>query len=96
MASIDFDGDHINLNCIKPIDKESIIKSAVKTGRVITVEDNIVSGGMGDVVSDLLKELKIPVTKLGINDRFVTHGSVPELLKELRLDKDAIKKVIEE
>lgn len=96
VASIDFDGDHINLNCIKPIDKESIIKSAVKTGRVITVEDNIVSGGMGDVVSDLLKELKIPVTKLGINDRFVTHGSVPELLKELRLDKDAIKKVIEE
>lgn len=96
VASIDFDGDHINLNCIKPIDKDAIIKSAVKTGRVITVEDNLVSGGMGDKVSEALKELKIPVTKLGIYDRFVTHGKVDELLKELKLDKDSILKVIEE
>ena len=96
VASIDFDGDHINLNSIKPIDKEAIIKSATKTGRVITVEDNLVSGGMGDRVAEILKELKIPVTKLGINDRFVTHGSVDELLKELKLDKDSILKVIEE
>ncbi len=96
VASIDFDGDHINLNSIKPLDKEAIIKSASKTGRVITVEDNLISGGMGDKVAEILKELKIPVTKLGIYDRFVTHGSVDELLKELKLDKDSILKVIEE
>ena len=51
---------------------------------------------MGDAVSDVLKDLNIPVTKLGINDMFVTHGSVGELLTELKLDKDAILKVIEE
>lgn len=96
VAEIDFDGDHINLNSIKPLDKDTIIKSAVKTGRVITVEDNLVSGGMGDKVSEALKELNIPVTKLGINDRFVTHGKVDELLHELKLDKDSILKVIEE
>jgi len=96
VASIDFDGDHINLNCIKPIDKDTIIKSAIKTGRVITVEDNLTAGGMGDVVLNILKELKIPVTKLGISDRYVTHGNVSELLKELKLDAEAIKKVIEE
>jgi 1-deoxy-D-xylulose-5-phosphate synthase len=96
VASLDFDGDHINLNCIKPIDKDAIIKSASKTGRVITVEDNIVSGGLGDKVAEILEELKIPVTKLGIDDRFVTHGKVDELLRELKLDKDSILKVIEE
>ena len=96
VAGIEFDGDHINLNCIKPLDKETIIKSATKTKRVITVEDNIVAGGMGDAVADVVKDLNIPVTKLGIGDRFVTHGHVNQLLTELGLDRDAILKVIEE
>lgn len=96
VEGIPFDGDHINLNCIKPLDKDAIIKSAFKTKRVITVEDNIIAGGMGDTVSDALKELNISVTKLGINDRFVTHGKVDQLLTELKLDKEAILKVIEE
>lgn len=96
VAAIDFDGDHINLNSVKPIDKEAIVSSALKTRRVITVEDNLISGGMGDAVSEILKELNIPVTKLGINDRYVTHGNVENLLKELRLDGESVKKVIEE
>ena len=78
------------------MDKETIIKSATKTKRVITVEDNIVAGGMGDAVADVLKDLNIPVIKLGINDKFVTHGSVDKLLTELGLDRDAILKVIEQ
>lgn len=94
VSKIEFDGDHINLNSIKPIDKDTIIKSALKTKRVITVEDNIIKGGMGELVEDVLKGLDVSVTKLGIDDKFVTHGKVDELLAECGLGANDIKKVI--
>ena len=94
VKDIEFDGDHINLNSIKPIDKDTIIKSALKTKRVITVEDNIIKGGMGELVEDVLRGLDISVIKLGIDDKYVTHGKVNQLLEELGLSAQDIKKVI--
>ncbi len=94
VMALDFDGDHINLNSIKPIDKDAIIKSAIKTKRVVTVEDNIVKGGMGETISDILKELDVKVVNLGIKDSFVKHGKTSELLDEIGLGGKDIQKVI--
>ena len=94
-AETEFDGDHIHLNCIKPIDIDPILRSARKTGRVITLEDNITSGGMGQKVASLLKEKGFDgsVEIVGV-DSFVEHGSVNELLEKYGLDAKAIAKRI--
>ncbi len=90
-----FDGDHIHLNCIKPIDIEPILKSAEKTGRVLTFEDNLKTGGMGEKLNCLLKEkgFKGVVETYGL-EGFVEHGSVTELLEKYELDSKAIRKRI--
>ncbi len=98
VAGVDFDGDHINLNSVKPLDIDAIIKSVRKTGRLITAEDNLISGGMGEMITSELyrRGIFVKTENLGIKDRFVTHGSVDELLRENGLDKDSIKKRIDE
>ncbi len=94
-SKAEFDGDHIHLNCIKPIDFEPILKSAQKTGRVITLEDNMTSCGMGQAVAGMLTEngFKGNVENAGL-DGFVEHGSVNELLEKYNLDAKAINKRI--
>ncbi len=95
VSETEFDGDHIHLNCIKPIDTETIYSSAVKTGRVITFEDNMVSCGMGQALSDLLraKGFEGKIENVGL-DGFVEHGSVEELLEKYGLNEEGIKKRI--
>ena len=68
-----------------------IIESAKKTGKVITVEEHSVIGGLGSAVCDALCEKCLtPVTKLGVNDMFGHSGPALELLKEFKLDADGI------
>ncbi|MCI8956931.1 MAG: transketolase family protein [Eubacterium sp.] len=81
----------INIHTIKPLDEDIIIESAKKTGRVITVEEHSVIGGLGSAVCDVLCEkCPTPVTKLGVNDMFGHSGPALELLKEFKLDGDGI------
>ena len=91
----EFDGDHIHLNCIKPVDIEPILKSALKTGRVITAEDNITANAMGEKVALLLKENGFdgPVENMGL-DIIPEHGSIDELLGKYGLDAQSINKRI--
>lgn len=64
-------GEVINLSTIKPLDKETILRSVKKTGKVITVEEHSVIGGMGSAVAEFLgEEYPVPVKKVGIQDRF--------------------------
>ncbi len=94
-----FDGDHFHLNCIKPIPTEEIIKSLKKTGRLVTVEDNQIKGGMGMLLAEELTKAGFTAYKqlpLGIDDSFVTHGSVQELLCDLKLDAKSLETQIEE
>ena len=83
----------INCHTIKPIDSETILSSAAKTKRVITLEEAQVTGGLGGAVTELLSS-KLPthVERLGTQDRFGQSGTITELWKEYELDSAAIVK----
>ena len=65
----------------KPLDEELILEVARKVKRIVTVEDGIIRGGAGEAVIKLLNDNNIstPVVTLGIDDKFVEHGTVAEL-----------------
>ena len=89
--------EFINIPVVKPLDTESIIKSAKKTKLVITVEDHSVIGGLGSAVSECLSEnLPTKLHRFGINDKFGQSGSPSELLSYYKLDGTSIaKRVLE-
>ncbi len=81
----------VNMHTIKPIDKELIIASAEKTGRIITVEEHSVIGGLGSAVSEVLSEVRPTfIHKIGIQDMFGESGPAPELLAKYQLDEEGI------
>ncbi len=81
----------INIHTIKPIDKELIIASAKKTGKVVTVEEHSVIGGLGSAVCDVLSEnLPTPVYKIGVNDTYGESGPAKELLVKYGLTHENI------
>lgn len=87
----------INIPVVKPLDTDSIIKSAKKTKLAITIEDHSVIGGLGSAVCETLAENSpCKVLRIGVNDRFGQSGTPAELLKFYGLDAESIaKKVIE-
>ena len=87
----------INICTIKPLDEELIIASAKKTGRVVTVEEHSVIGGLGSAVCDCLSE-KLPtrVKKLGMQDVFGESGSAADLIKKYGLDAEGVYKSVKE
>ena len=71
----------IDMPCVKPIDKETVINSAKKTKRVITVENHSIIGGLGSAVCEVLSEhYPVKVSRIGINDEFGQSGSAKELM----------------
>ncbi len=83
----------INMHTIKPLDKDAIIKSAKKTGCIVTAEEHNVVGGMGDAVCDAVcSEYPVPVVKVGVEDTFGKSGPAVELLHIFGLDADNIVK----
>ncbi len=87
----------INIHTIKPIDKDIIIESAKKTGKVVTVEEHSVIGGLGSAVCDVLSEnLPTPVKKIGVQDVFGESGSAGELVKKFGLDGEGVYKSVKE
>ena len=85
----------INIHTIKPIDEDIIVKAAKETGRIVTVEEHNVVGGLGDSVCDVTaRKFPVPVTKIGIQDRFGYSGPAKELLKLFGLSKENIAKVV--
>lgn len=87
----------INIHTIKPLDEELVIASAKKTGRVITVEEHNIIGGLGEAVSTTLSEhCPTPVTRIGVNDVYGHSGPAVDLLKEFGLSAEHIAEVIRE
>lgn len=81
----------INMPTIKPIDEEIIIKAAKETGKIITVEEHSVIGGLGSAVCDVVcANCPVPVIKIGVNDIFGYSGPAVELLKKFGLCSDNI------
>ena len=81
----------INIHTIKPIDEELLVKAAKETGRVVTVEEHSIIGGLGGAVCEVLAEqAPVPVKRLGIRDEFGESGVAEELLKKHGLDGEGI------
>ncbi len=81
----------INIHTIKPLDEELVVAAAKETGKVVTVEEHSVIGGLGSAVCDVLSE-KAPtkVLKIGVNDTFGESGPAVELVKKYGLDAESI------
>ncbi len=77
----------INARFAKPIDEETILRYAKKTGRLVVVEENVCRGGFGETIKTALAnaELAPHIRHLSLPDRYITHGSQSELLKEVGL-----------
>ena len=81
----------INIHTIKPIDKDLIIETAKECGKVVTVEEHSVVGGLGSAVCDVLSEnYPTSVLKIGINDVYGESGPATELIKKYNLDSNGI------
>ncbi len=91
LAADGIDAEVINIHTIKPLDEELVLASAKKTGKVVTVEEHSVIGGLGSAVCDCLAE-KAPtkVLKIGVNDVFGESGPAVELIAKYGLDTDSI------
>lgn len=81
----------INIHTIKPLDEELIIAAALETGKVVTVEEHSIIGGLGGAVCEVLSE-KAPtkVLRIGINDTFGESGPALELIEKYGLDAKSI------
>jgi len=89
------DAGVMNSRFVKPLDEELICQMARETGRVVTVEENVLQGGFGSAVLELFEErglFSIPVKRLGIPDLFVEHGPQALLRTKCGIDEDGIVK----
>ena len=87
----------INIHTIKPLDEELVIAAAKKTGRIFTVEEHTVIGGLGSAVSEFLSEkYPVKVTKIGMQDVFGESGPAKELLHKYKLDAVGIAEQVKE
>ena len=91
------DVELLHIPFVKPFDTETVLKSAQKTGLVITVENHSIKGGLGSAVCELLSE-KHPtkVIRLGVNDEFGMSGTASELMAHFGLNaKSIVKRIVE-
>ena len=90
LAAEGISAEVVDVMSVKPLDEETIIASAAKTGRVLTVEEHSIYGGMGSAVAELLGEKHpVPVTRLGLTT-FGQSGDAAELLAHYGLDAAGI------
>ncbi|MCR5595169.1 MAG: transketolase family protein [Lachnospiraceae bacterium] len=95
LAAEGIDAEVINIHTIKPLDEDIIVKSASKTGVVITAEEHSVIGGLGSAVCDCIcAKHPVPVYKIGINDQFGESGSAGALVAKYGLDAAGIAKSV--
>ena len=94
IASMDEKPAHYDMRFLKPIDEQLLREVAENYERIVTVEDGVRNGGLGSAVMEWLNDngyLK-PVTRLGLPDKFVEHGTIEELREIVGLDKESIRK----
>ena len=94
LAEQGIDAMVINMATIKPLDEELVLAAAQKCGKVITVEEHNIIGGLGEAVCSLLSEkLPTPVKRIGVNDEFGHSGPAAALLKQFGLSAEHIVEV---
>ncbi|MFC2742094.1 MAG: transketolase family protein [Selenomonas artemidis] len=83
----------INMATIKPLDEELVVKAARECGRIITVEEHNIIGGLGEAVCAAVAEhCPVPVHRIGVNDEFGHSGPAAALLEQFGLTADHIVK----
>lgn len=96
LAGRGIDAEVINAFCLKPIDRKTILDSASKTKKVITIEEHTTMGGLGGIVAELLaKECTARLEMIGIEDQFAVVGTYGELLDYYGLTPEKLVKRIE-
>ena len=91
LAADGIDAKVINIHTIKPLDEELVIAAAKATGKVVTVEEHSVIGGLGSAVCDCLSaNVPTPVLKIGVNDVFGESGPAVKLIAKYGLDAEGI------
>ena len=97
LAADGIKADVINIHTIKPIDKDILVKTAQKTGKVFTAEEHSVIGGLGAAVCEVLaEECPVKVHRIGVYDVFGESGSAGALLVKYRLDGKGLYEQIKE
>lgn len=87
----------IGMPTVWPIDKELVISAAKKTGKIVTVEEHYLDGGLGTIVSEVCSsEYPVPVKRLGVPKTYATSGTYEELLAYYGLDAEGIEKSVKE
>lgn len=91
LAKDGIDAEVINIHTIKPIDEELIVKTAKKTGKVVTAEEHSIIGGLGGAVCEVLSEKQpTPVYRIGMRDTYGESGTAAQLLHKYLLDAEGI------
>lgn len=87
LAAKGINAEVIDIHTIKPLDKEAVLESASKTGAVVTAEEHLIAGGMGELIAGVLAtNSPCPVEFVAVNDEFGQSGTPARLLKEYGLD----------
>ncbi|MEK7461543.1 MAG: transketolase C-terminal domain-containing protein [Patescibacteria group bacterium] len=85
----------INLSTIKPLDEKAVIDLAKRVGRIVTVEEHQIRGGMGSAVAECLtKNYPVPMEFIGVDDQFGQSGTPDELIKYYGMDPESIIKAV--
>lgn len=85
----------INVSSIKPLDELTLGISARKTGKIMTIEDHQVSGGMGSAIAEAMSQSNpVPIRRVGIDDKFGWSGPWEEGYKKMGLDRASLKKAV--
>lgn len=87
---------HLNMRCIKPLDRDAILRAADEHELLVTLEENVIAGGAGSAVNELLHSegVQVEVLNLGLPDTFVEHGTPAQLLADCHLDAQGIERAI--
>ena len=97
LAADGIDAKIINIHTIKPLDEKLIVAAAKETGKVVTVEEHSVIGGLGSAVCDALAEkCPVPVKKIGVQDVFGESGPAAALLAKYKLDGEGVYEQVKE
>ena len=95
LAADGIDAAVINVHTLKPIDAECVTKYATQCGKVVTIEEHSVIGGLGDAVADvLIGKVNCKFKKIGVNDQFGQSGKAADVLREYGLTADQIAEVV--
>lgn len=85
----------LNIGTVKPLDRDAVIALAKECGKIVTVEEHQIAGGMGGAVAEVLSsEYPTKIAFIGVKDMFGQSGTPSELVKHYGMDKDAIKQAV--